>query len=418
MATEHILQLEDLARRYDAQVLREYLLDQEGLNGARGALELSRSLRGDSSVAVEDSGEAGQGTLSEVYDLRLRCFGRLRLLLWLNFLAYWSTVAYCGYACYLRTLIYGVKATPPLEAWLLGVFVLGTQGTLEFAASVCLTRPARATEARSSGFQAWDGAAWLVGLGARLSVLLDVQCLALMHRGSAVLFLISLTAFTFAIGLCVVVVQARMLVGLCCSRDHFTYDKPDLFFKGRDAHGMLEGTPIAASAPGVVVDSQGGEPDVGRGAGGGGGGTAEGLRGEHGREVVDDLGGHLQDGSQGGQGQQDREKGRGEIRRKGRRGQAGPTRRSPHAPEAESRRNQPEEKGRAEGQWQGQWQGQGEGQGEGQGRCQERERSQGRQGGRQRRRKLGPVGRQGRWRQGRWCQGRRQGQLGRRRMGR
>mmetsp|Transcript_38145 Transcript_38145/g.108068 ORF Transcript_38145/g.108068 Transcript_38145/m.108068 type:complete len:388 (+) Transcript_38145:67-1230(+) len=276
MATEHILQLEDLARRYDAQVLREYLLDQEGLNGARGALELSRSLRGDSSVAVEDSGEAGQGTLSEVYDLRLRCFGRLRLLLWLNFLAYWSTVAYCGYACYLRTLIYGVKATPPLEAWLLGVFVLGTQGTLEFAASVCLTRPARATEARSSGFQAWDGAAWLVGLGARLSVLLDVQCLALMHRGSAVLFLISLTTFTFAIGLCVVVVQARMLVGLCCSRDHFTYDKPDLFFKGRDAHGMLEGTPIAASAPGVVVDSQGGEPDVGRGGGGGGGGSGGG----------------------------------------------------------------------------------------------------------------------------------------------
>ncbi|CAE8698954.1 unnamed protein product, partial [Polarella glacialis] len=45
-------------------------------------------------------------------------------------------------------------------------------------------------------------------------------------------------------------VQLRLLIGLYCVRDQFSCDKPDLFFKGRDASGQMEGTqPIGARPP-------------------------------------------------------------------------------------------------------------------------------------------------------------------------
>mmetsp|Transcript_41834 Transcript_41834/g.97405 ORF Transcript_41834/g.97405 Transcript_41834/m.97405 type:complete len:193 (-) Transcript_41834:99-677(-) len=70
-----------------------------------------------------------------------------------------------------------------------------------------------------------------------------------MKRGSSLLFLLSASTFVFAIGLFVFAVQVRLLFGMFCSRDQFSYDKPDLFFKGRDASGAMEGTPIAARPP-------------------------------------------------------------------------------------------------------------------------------------------------------------------------
>lgn len=173
----------------------------------------------------------------------------LRLFLTANFVAYWSAVAYCGYAYHIRILELGTKALPPLDVGLLGVFVLGTQGTLEFALAACLTQPARASAARSAGLRCWDGAAWMVGAGARAAVLLDAMCLPLMQRGSSLLFLLSSGTFVFAIGFFVFAVQLRLLVGMYCSGDNFSYDKPDLFFKGRDMHGMLDGIPIAARPP-------------------------------------------------------------------------------------------------------------------------------------------------------------------------
>jgi len=115
--------------------------------------------------------------------------------------------------------------------------------------AACLTQPARAGGSRGAGFRAWDGAAWIAGLGARTAVLLDVMCLPLMQRGSSLLFLLSGGTFVFAIGLFVFAVQLRLLVGLFLAGDHFSYDKPDLFFKGRDAHGMFDGVPIAARPP-------------------------------------------------------------------------------------------------------------------------------------------------------------------------
>jgi len=243
MAAETILDLEDLARRYDTQVLREYLLEQED------ARDLPPSRR--VGEAAEEALEVELQGLLEVPDLRPRCFKRLRLLLLINFVAYWAGVAYCGYACHLRVLEVGLQAMPPLEAGLLAVFLLGTQATVEFAASACLTRHTRVSDTRSLGLRTWDGMAWLTGVGARLAVLLDVQCLALMYRGSRLLFVLSVGTFSFAIGIFVFAVQFRLVCGLFLSRDLFSYDKPDLFFKGRDIHGMLEGTPISArpSAP-------------------------------------------------------------------------------------------------------------------------------------------------------------------------
>jgi len=174
MAAETILDLEDLARRYDTQVLREYLLEQED------ARDLPPSRR--VGEAAEEALEVELQGLLEVPDLRPRCFKRLRLLLLINFVAYWAGVAYCGYACHLRVLEVGLQAMPPLEAGLLAVFLLGTQATVEFAASACLTRHTRVSDTRSLGLRTWDGMAWLTGVGARLAVLLDVQCLALISR--------------------------------------------------------------------------------------------------------------------------------------------------------------------------------------------------------------------------------------------
>merc|ERR1719362_2843873 len=75
------------------------------------------------------------------------------------------------------------------------------------------------------------------------------MCLPLMRSGSSLLCLLSSGTFAFAIGIFVFIVQLRLLAGLFCMHDRFSYDKPDLFFKGRDIHGMLEGSPISAYPP-------------------------------------------------------------------------------------------------------------------------------------------------------------------------
>ncbi|CAE7558299.1 unnamed protein product [Symbiodinium natans] len=230
--SESTLDLEDLASRYDTQVLREYLLEQE-----------------EGSTRQRQGEDAEQATLPDVYDLRQRCFRRIRVLLVVNFIAYWSTLSYCGYSYYLRVEEIGTKALPPMEVALACVFLLGTQATLELAAAVCLTQPVRLGDGRSNTFSSWDVLAWLAGAGARCSLLLDALCLPLMKRGSSLLFLLSASTFAFAIGVFVFAVQLRLLFGMFCSRDHFSYDKPDLFFKGRDTSGLMEGTPIAARPP-------------------------------------------------------------------------------------------------------------------------------------------------------------------------
>jgi len=43
--------------------------------------------------------------------------------------------------------------------------------------------------------------------------------------------------------------QLRLLCGLCCAADQFAYDKPDLFFKGRDTYCTAESLPFAARPP-------------------------------------------------------------------------------------------------------------------------------------------------------------------------
>ncbi|CAE7245669.1 kmo [Symbiodinium pilosum] len=231
-AAENFLDTQVQASRYDTQVLREYLLEQE-----------------EGSTRQRQGEEADQATLPDVYDLRQRCFRRIRALLVVNFLAYWSTLSYCAYSFYLRVEEVGTKALPPMEVALACVFLLGTQATLELAAAVCLTQPVRLGDGRSNAFSSWDVLAWLAGAGARCSLLLDALCLPLMKRGSSLLFLLSASTFAFAIGVFVFAVQLRLLFGMFCSRDHFSYDKPDLFFKGRDGSGLMEGTPIAARPP-------------------------------------------------------------------------------------------------------------------------------------------------------------------------
>eukprot|EP00437_Effrenium_voratum_P046243 CAMPEP_0181523578 /NCGR_PEP_ID=MMETSP1110-20121109/67973_1 /TAXON_ID=174948 /ORGANISM="Symbiodinium sp., Strain CCMP421" /LENGTH=348 /DNA_ID=CAMNT_0023654253 /DNA_START=18 /DNA_END=1060 /DNA_ORIENTATION=- len=220
------LDLEDLASRYDTQVLREYLLEQ------------------DAGTRPRQGEEADQAALPDIYDLRPRCFRRIRWLLVVNFFAYWSTVSYCGYSYLLRVEDVGTKALPPMEVSLACVFLLGTQATLELARSHSGSAMPEVAASTS-----WDMLAWLAGAGARCSLLLDVLCLPLMKKGSKLLFLLSASTFLFAIGLFVFAVQFRLLIGMFCSRDHFSYDKPDLFFKGRDATGLMEGAPIAARPP-------------------------------------------------------------------------------------------------------------------------------------------------------------------------
>lgn len=266
--SDNLLSLEDLSRRYDAQVLREYLLEQEELRGGGGVGGVLAAF------ALEDR-DAGMGfggtgldrdqrpQWAEVHDMRPRWFRRLRLLLAVNFVVYWATVAYGGYACSQRVIERGVKATPPLDAALLGIFVLGTQGTIELAVSAVLARPSAAGRGSDGGLRWWDGVAWLTGLGARAAMLLDVLCLPIIGRGSELLFLLSAGAFVFAIVVFVMCVQLRLLCGLFCAGDRFSYDKPDLFFKGRDAHGVA-GMPAPGRHMPIQEDEEG---ELARGGG-------------------------------------------------------------------------------------------------------------------------------------------------------
>mmetsp|Transcript_107978 Transcript_107978/g.312018 ORF Transcript_107978/g.312018 Transcript_107978/m.312018 type:complete len:380 (-) Transcript_107978:54-1193(-) len=265
--SDNLLNLEDLARRYDAQVLREYLLEQEEIRGGGGVGGILAAFamedRDSGMVLGGNNMDREQRTQwAEVHEMRPRWFRRLRLLLVVNFLAYWATVAYGGYACHLRSVERGTKAIPPLDAALLGVFILGTQGTVELAASAALARPSVMARGSDVGLRWWDGAGWLTGLGARAAVLLDVLCLPIIGRGSELLFVLSLSTLVFAIIVFVMCVQLRLLCGLFCASDLFSYDKPDLFFKGRDAHGMSDSLPMPGRQLGLRDDE---ESDLARG---------------------------------------------------------------------------------------------------------------------------------------------------------
>lgn len=263
MAVEAPPNLEDLARRYDARVLREYLLNQQEGGSSTGG-NAGHSLPSSSNLVLIDvAGPGGDENAEQphplipvVHDLRPRCFRRLRALLALNFVGFWTACAQCGYSYYLKVQEQGPSVAPPLEVCLLCIFTLGTQATLELAASALLMRPARASDARSNGFRSWDAVAWKVGSGARSAIMLDVLCLAPLWRGqgSSMLFFVSASVLVFAIGIFVFGVQLRMLLGLFWSADQFSFDKPDLFFKGADARGIVEGRPIAAQPPANMED--------------------------------------------------------------------------------------------------------------------------------------------------------------------
>jgi len=243
MAEDNILDLEDLARRYDTQVLREYLLESDMIGAGPRPNRVAPGEAGD------DGGQQ-RPVWFEVFDIRPRCLQRIRLLLVLNFCAFWSVVAYCGYAYHVHVQESSrLKALPPLDVGLLGLFVLGSQSTLEFAIATCLTQPARNSNPMTSGFRMWDMMAWAVGGGARAAIVLDVQCLPLLWRGSSILFLLSSTVFAFSIGIFVFVVQLRLVLGLFCDGDHFSIDKPDLFFKGRDVNAEFGEVRVVARPP-------------------------------------------------------------------------------------------------------------------------------------------------------------------------
>lgn len=248
MAHQSILDLEDLARRYDAQVLREYLLEQE-LTGSDNDDMVDDARR--VAEVVADT-ELPLNQRLEAHDLKPRCFRRLRLFIVTTFIAFWATVLYGGYAYKLEVEERGPTALPPLEVSLIGVLLLGTQATLELAVSALLTQPSR--REGGGGFRCWDILAWFVGIGARATILLDVQVLAVLHSASSLLFVLSLGVFTFAIGFCVFVVQLRLLVGLFWPQDLFAYDKPDLFFKGADACSWRDATRGASMAAASVED--------------------------------------------------------------------------------------------------------------------------------------------------------------------
>lgn len=251
MASRSVPDLEDLARRYDAHVLREYLLEQE----MAGSDEEDPEGLGPNARNAETPEDPLTARLA-VYELRSRCFRTIRLLLVCSFLAYWITVAYCAYVYHLHIQEMGTKALPPMEVGLLAAFVIGTQSTLELAFSACLTRP----HAAGGGFHCWDGMAWAIGLGARVAIFLDAQVIAVLCQASDLLFFVSFGVFVFAIGVFVFAVQARLLLGLFCPQDLFAPDKPDLFFKGGDPRTVL-GPPIAARPPSERQSTA--TPDIG-----------------------------------------------------------------------------------------------------------------------------------------------------------
>merc|ERR1719379_2602220 len=105
MTESNILDLEDLARRYDPQILREYLhtMDQEGSGGLGLELSIRSATAGTTGEAPEsDSQDPAHPPWPAVHDMRPRCARWLRLVLVANFLAYWSAVAYCGHAFHVR----------------------------------------------------------------------------------------------------------------------------------------------------------------------------------------------------------------------------------------------------------------------------------------------------------------------------
>eukprot|EP00927_Polykrikos_kofoidii_P066016 TRINITY_DN61696_c0_g1_i1.p1 TRINITY_DN61696_c0_g1~~TRINITY_DN61696_c0_g1_i1.p1 ORF type:complete len:363 (+),score=50.13 TRINITY_DN61696_c0_g1_i1:325-1413(+) len=224
MATESALDLEDLARRYDTQVLREFLLNERR-----------------EAIVVEASRE-----VQRVCELRPRHFRFLRFALVLNFFVYWIAGAYSCYSFYQKVAVDGLDSLPSVQPSLVVFFTLGTQSTLELATVIFMSQPSSiGTETPISGLRDWDVVAWIAGLGARTSVLLDLQCIPLYWRGSSLLFLLSVSVYSFAIGIFVFGVQLRLLLGLFCGADSFSYDKPDLFFKGRDAQAIVEAVDAA-----------------------------------------------------------------------------------------------------------------------------------------------------------------------------
>jgi len=233
-AIDNAFDLEDLSRRYDAQVLREYLLEQDDAH-----------IR-----SAGDTPASTQPPWTDIHELRPRCFKRLRVFLALNFVVFWAAVVYCGYVFHQQMTEHGqgLSALPTVDTGLSAVLVLGTQGTAELAAVACLSRPLSG-ETHGVGFRRWDGLAWLLGFGVRGSILLDAMCLPLIYRASSLLFALSLGTYVFAIGIFVFGMQLRLLCGLFRVNDHFSYDKPDLFFAGRDNFGMMDGPPVSARLP-------------------------------------------------------------------------------------------------------------------------------------------------------------------------
>lgn len=244
--TENLLELEDLLRRYDVQVLREYLLNQEQLRHHVGGSA------GNTLHAFQGGGQSQENRFvpEERYDLRPRLARLMRILLTANFAAYWGTVFYCSCTYAFRLSEFGIKAALPLKTGLLAILCLSLQSITEFVLCVVLTRPVRQSghqSGRCAGFVPWDGFAWLVGLSARSVILLDAQLLPLMWHTSGLLFTISASVFVFAIGIFVLTVQLRLLIGMYCEVDRFSFDKPHFFFKwvrGRTAR-MVAAAPEA-----------------------------------------------------------------------------------------------------------------------------------------------------------------------------
>merc|ERR1719428_139994 len=118
------LDLEDLGRRYDARVLREYLIEQEMSGALRpddGRGIIASVLRGDSAGGQGNNGSTLPGRGLEVFELRYRSFFFVRLCLLLCDLSYWSVLGYSAFSynqqCeeFLASTIVGPSSTT--SAW-------------------------------------------------------------------------------------------------------------------------------------------------------------------------------------------------------------------------------------------------------------------------------------------------------------
>lgn len=95
----------------------------------------------------------------------------------------------------------------------------------------------------------WDIYGLILGALQRSTIYVDVLTCAIFWRDAPILGYLSSLILLFAVGIFIFLYQIRMMLSLFRSRDAFSFEKPDLFFKSEDSQPFARPHP----APSIKV---------------------------------------------------------------------------------------------------------------------------------------------------------------------